>query len=116
MFILRKRNPSARKAMRPSLEKKSRRFTYSEVKQMTNNFKAVLGGTTTKSSPCKFGTPYCDEGYDLALIYEFMENEDLKEHISGKRGSSILTWPCRLRIAAESALGIEYLHIGCKPK
>jgi len=27
---------------------------------------------------------YCDEGIDLALIYEFMENGNLKEHLSGK--------------------------------
>ena len=28
---------------RPSLEMKNRRFTYSEVKEMTNNFQVVLG-------------------------------------------------------------------------
>ncbi|KAG2267602.1 hypothetical protein Bca52824_062157 [Brassica carinata] len=58
---------------------------------------------------------YCDEGNDLALIYEFMENGNLKEHLSGERDGSVLNWPSRLKIAIESALGIEYLQIGCKP-
>ncbi|XP_018462642.1 receptor-like protein kinase At3g21340 [Raphanus sativus] len=58
---------------------------------------------------------YCDERNHLALVYEFMENRDLKEHLSGKEGYSFLDWPSRLRIAAEAALGLEYLHTGCKP-
>ncbi|KAG7594945.1 Protein kinase domain [Arabidopsis thaliana x Arabidopsis arenosa] len=45
-----------------------------------------------------------------------MANGDLKEHLSGKRGPSILTWERRLCIAAESAQGLEYLHNGCKPQ
>ncbi|KAL0703539.1 hypothetical protein Bca4012_069964 [Brassica carinata] len=47
---------------------------------------------------------YCDEGNDLALIYEFMENGNLKEHLSGERDGSVLNWPSRLKIAIESAL------------
>uniref|UniRef100_A0A0D3DKP2 Protein kinase domain-containing protein n=1 Tax=Brassica oleracea var. oleracea TaxID=109376 RepID=A0A0D3DKP2_BRAOL len=57
---------------------------------------------------------YCDEGNDLALIYEYMGNGNLKEHLSGKRRGSVLNWSNRLKIATEFALGIEYLHIGCK--
>ncbi|XP_024009531.1 putative receptor-like protein kinase At3g46340 isoform X6 [Eutrema salsugineum] len=58
---------------------------------------------------------YCDERDHLALIYEYMSNVDLKHHLSGKHGASVLSWSTRLRIAVDSALGLEYLHIGCRP-
>ncbi|XP_010500770.1 PREDICTED: probable LRR receptor-like serine/threonine-protein kinase At1g51810 [Camelina sativa] len=58
---------------------------------------------------------YCDEGENLALIYEYMANGDLDEHMSGKRGGSFLNWAARLKIVADSAQGLEYLHNGCKP-
>ncbi|KAF8110281.1 hypothetical protein N665_0085s0011 [Sinapis alba] len=154
IFFFRKRNRSTCKVTRPSLEMKNRRFTYSEVKEMTNNFQVVLGkggfgvvchGYLTSEQVAvkvlsqsstqgykEFKTEvelllrvhhinlvsligYCDEGNDLALIYEYMENGNLKEHLSGKRRGSVLSWSSRLKIAIESALGIEYLHIGCKP-
>ncbi|XP_010487696.1 PREDICTED: probable LRR receptor-like serine/threonine-protein kinase At1g07560 [Camelina sativa] len=55
---------------------------------------------------------YCDEKDRLALIYQYMANGDLKQHLSG---SSIISWVDRLNIAVDAALGLEYLHIGCKP-
>ncbi|KAF2604039.1 hypothetical protein F2Q70_00025537 [Brassica cretica] len=58
---------------------------------------------------------YCDEGENLALIYEYMPNGDLKQHLSGKRGGFNLSWEMRLKIAVDAALGLEYLHTGCKP-
>ncbi|KAG7621203.1 Protein kinase-like domain superfamily [Arabidopsis suecica] len=58
---------------------------------------------------------YCDEGQHLVLIYEYMSNGNLKQHLSGECSSSPLSWENRLRIAAETAQGLEYLHIGCKP-
>ncbi|XP_024003685.1 probable leucine-rich repeat receptor-like protein kinase At2g28990 isoform X2 [Eutrema salsugineum] len=58
---------------------------------------------------------YCDEGDHLALIYEYMPNGDLKQHLSGKRGGFVLSWENRLRIAVDAALGLEYLHTGCIP-
>ncbi|XP_020886019.1 leucine-rich repeat receptor-like serine/threonine-protein kinase At2g14510 [Arabidopsis lyrata subsp. lyrata] len=154
IFIFRRRKSSTRKVIRPSLEMKNRRFKYSEVKEMTNNFQVVLGkggfgvvyhgflnneqvavkvlSQSSTQGYKEFKTEvelllrvhhvnlvslvgYCDEGNDLALIYEFMDNGNLKEHLSGKRGGSVLNWSSRLKIAIESALGIEYLHIGCKP-
>ncbi|KAG7579089.1 Malectin-like domain [Arabidopsis thaliana x Arabidopsis arenosa] len=154
IFIFRRRKSSTRKVIRPSLEMKNRRFKYSEVKEMTNNFQVVLGkggfgvvyhgflnneqvavkvlSQSSTQGYKEFKTEvelllrvhhvnlvslvgYCDEGNDLALIYEFMENGNLKEHLSGKRGGSVLNWSSRLKIAIESALGIEYLHIGCNP-
>ncbi|KAG7653427.1 Leucine-rich repeat [Arabidopsis suecica] len=55
---------------------------------------------------------YCDEKDHLALIYQYIANGDLKKHLSG---SSIISWVDRLNIAVDAALGLEYLHIGCKP-
>ncbi|KAF8047052.1 hypothetical protein N665_3235s0002 [Sinapis alba] len=40
---------------------------------------------------------YCDEGEHLALIYEFVGNGNLQDHLSGKFGG-VLSWERRLRI------------------
>ncbi|CAL9244278.1 unnamed protein product [Arabidopsis halleri] len=135
--------------------KKGKRFTYSEVVQMTKNFQRVLGkggfgmvyhGTAngshqvavkviSKSSSQGYKefkaevdlllrvhhinlvslVGYCYEGDHLALIYEFLPNGDLKQHLSGKGGKSIINWSIRLRVALEAALARFYLHIGCTP-
>ncbi|KAL1211215.1 putative leucine-rich repeat receptor-like protein kinase [Cardamine amara subsp. amara] len=58
---------------------------------------------------------YCNEGRHLALIYEYMPNGDLKQQLSGKPGGFVLSWESRLKIAVDAALGLEYLHTGCKP-
>nr|XP_043610918.1 probable LRR receptor-like serine/threonine-protein kinase At1g67720 [Erigeron canadensis] len=56
-----------------------------------------------------------EEGKDI-LVYEFMHNGTLKEHLYGplarERG---IKWIKRLEIAEEAAKGIEYLHTGCVP-
>ncbi|XP_050379488.1 probable LRR receptor-like serine/threonine-protein kinase At4g29180 [Argentina anserina] len=56
---------------------------------------------------------YCDDADNLALIYEYMPNGNLKDYLSVK--SSSMTWELRLRIAIDAAQGLEYLHHGCKP-
>ncbi|CAA7036745.1 unnamed protein product [Microthlaspi erraticum] len=139
---------------------KRKKFTYSEVIKMTNNFQRALGeggfGTVyhgdldgsqqvavkllSQSSTQGYKefkaevelllrvhhinlvnlVGYCDEGDHLALIYEYMSNGDLKHHLSGeawpgKGKISVLSWNTRLRIAIDAALGLEYLHIGCRP-
>ncbi|CAA7047826.1 unnamed protein product [Microthlaspi erraticum] len=48
---------------------------------------------------------YCDEGQHLVLIYEYMSNGNLKEHLSGECANSLLSWENRLRIAGETAQG-----------
>ncbi|XP_062082453.1 probable LRR receptor-like serine/threonine-protein kinase At1g67720 [Humulus lupulus] len=59
---------------------------------------------------------YCQEDGKSMLIYEFMHNGTLKEHLYGPltQGRSI-NWIKRLEIAEDSAKGIEYLHTGCTP-
>ncbi|CAN6350414.1 unnamed protein product [Urochloa humidicola] len=59
---------------------------------------------------------YCNDGEYMALVYEYMSEGTLQEHISGNgRNGGLLSWAQRLRIALESAQGLEYLHRGCNP-
>ncbi|XP_022768052.1 wall-associated receptor kinase 2-like [Durio zibethinus] len=44
------------------------------------------------------------------LVYEFITNGTLFEHIHNKSKASSLTWETRLRIAAETAGVLSYLH------
>ncbi|XP_025671387.1 putative leucine-rich repeat receptor-like protein kinase At2g19210 isoform X2 [Arachis hypogaea] len=55
---------------------------------------------------------YCNEGSNKALIYEYMANGNLREHLLGTK---FLSWKDRLCIAVDAAQGLEYLHNGCKP-
>lgn len=59
---------------------------------------------------------FCQEDAKSILVYEFMHNGTLKEHLYGPltRERSI-SWIKRLEIAEDSARGIEYLHTGCVP-
>ncbi|CAH8386363.1 unnamed protein product [Eruca vesicaria subsp. sativa] len=162
LFVLKKGKPAIQQGLvRTSTmnvtfaEKNSRKFTYPEVIQMTNNFQRVLGkggfgmvyhGSVNGSEQVAIKVlsqsstqgykefkaevdlllrvhhtnlvslvGYCYEGDHLALIYEFLPNGELKQHLSGKGGRSIINWSTRLRIALEVASGLEYLHIGCTP-
>lgn len=50
------------------------------------------------------------------LVYEFMHNGTLKEHLRGPAAKDrTLSWVKRLKVAEDSAKGIEYLHTGCFP-
>ncbi|KAF8388904.1 hypothetical protein HHK36_025585 [Tetracentron sinense] len=55
---------------------------------------------------------YCNEGSNMALIYEYMANSNLEDYLTGE---DALSWEKRLRIAVDAAQGLEYLHTGCKP-
>ncbi|KAI4314235.1 hypothetical protein L6164_027166 [Bauhinia variegata] len=57
---------------------------------------------------------YCDEGPNVALIYEYMPNGNLAKHLSDKN-EHVLSWKQRLQIAVDAAQGLEYMHKGCKP-
>ncbi|XP_039155585.1 probable LRR receptor-like serine/threonine-protein kinase At1g51880 [Eucalyptus grandis] len=64
---------------------------------------------------------YCDDSKNKALIYEFIANRNLKQHLSGQdvgvtgAKPNVLTWDRRLRIAVEVAQGLDYLHNSCIP-
>ncbi|KAF8011539.1 hypothetical protein BT93_J1981 [Corymbia citriodora subsp. variegata] len=63
---------------------------------------------------------YCGDPKHMALIYEYMANGNLRQHLSGrmhptKDHPKVLTWSKRLQIAVDAAQGLDYLHNGCKP-
>ncbi|XP_047043817.1 putative leucine-rich repeat receptor-like protein kinase At2g19210 [Lolium rigidum] len=59
---------------------------------------------------------YCKDGDCMALVYEYMSEGTLQEHIEGRKyHGGCLPWKQRLQIALESAHGLEYLHKGCNP-
>ncbi|MCD9639047.1 hypothetical protein HAX54_023327 [Datura stramonium] len=49
---------------------------------------------------------YCVER-SLFLVYEFIENGNLSQHL---RGKDVLPWSTRVQIAMDSARGLEYIH------
>ncbi|KAJ3704097.1 hypothetical protein LUZ61_007802 [Rhynchospora tenuis] len=59
---------------------------------------------------------YCNDENYLALVLEYMSEGSLQDRLKGRPGSSWLTWKERIRIALDSAKGLEYLHKGCNPR
>ncbi|KAL5187995.1 putative LRR receptor-like serine/threonine-protein kinase [Glycine soja] len=66
---------------------------------------------------------YCEEECQHILVYEYMHNGTLRDHIHGLMANlqpqsfkkQKLDWLARLRIAEDAAKGLEYLHTGCNP-
>lgn len=58
---------------------------------------------------------YCDEVNTKALVYEYVANGNLEQHLSTDVTREALTWKERLHIAIDIARGLDYLHNGCKP-
>ncbi|KAM3363247.1 LEAF RUST 10 DISEASE-RESISTANCE LOCUS RECEPTOR-LIKE PROTEIN KINASE-like 1.4 isoform X2 [Capsicum galapagoense] len=48
---------------------------------------------------------------DLLLVYEYIPNGTVADHLHGKRAKSgLLSWPVRMNIAIETADALAYLH------
>ncbi|KAM1179391.1 hypothetical protein ACFX2J_018435 [Malus domestica] len=56
----------------------------------------------------------CIEGGEQILVYEYMPNGTLSEHLQRERGQG-LPWTIRLTIASETANAIAYLHSEMNP-
>eukprot|EP00252_Welwitschia_mirabilis_P002024 TRINITY_DN11974_c0_g1_i1.p1 TRINITY_DN11974_c0_g1~~TRINITY_DN11974_c0_g1_i1.p1 ORF type:complete len:285 (-),score=53.62 TRINITY_DN11974_c0_g1_i1:28-882(-) len=58
---------------------------------------------------------YCDDQDEQMLVYEYMPNGTLKDHLSGSSGHRPLDFGTRLRLALGAAKGILYLHTEADP-
>ncbi|KAI4993441.1 hypothetical protein ZWY2020_007754 [Hordeum vulgare] len=57
----------------------------------------------------------CIEQGQQILVYEFMPNGTLAQHLQRERGRPAVPWTVRLRMAAETAKAIAYLHSDVHP-
>ncbi|KAH7651772.1 Non-specific serine/threonine protein kinase protein [Dioscorea alata] len=89
-------------------------------KQGEEEFKMEVELLTRLRSPYLLGLiGYCSDGSHRLLVYEFMANGGLQEHLyptgGSRAGVSKLDWETRMKIALEAAKGLEYLHEHVNP-
>lgn len=58
---------------------------------------------------------YCIHGDTNFLVYELMQNGSLETQLHGPSHGSALSWHLRMKIALDTARGLEYLHEHCNP-
>lgn len=83
-------------------------------KQGDHEFRIEVDMLSRLHSPYLVGLlGYCADQDHRLLVYEYMPNGNLQEHLysDGTSGNPpVLDWETRMRIALDSAKGLEYLH------
>ncbi|GER37839.1 cytokinin-regulated kinase 1 [Striga asiatica] len=59
---------------------------------------------------------YCEERDERVLVYEYMPNGTLADHVHELPDSPLRSWPARIRAGLDAARGIEYLHEYAVPR
>ncbi|KAI3885784.1 hypothetical protein MKX03_008138, partial [Papaver bracteatum] len=120
-----------------------KRYSFKDVKKMTNSFKEKLGqggygsvfkgklhdgrlvavkvASISRTSHVNIVTLlglFFDKRNKRALIYEYMPNGSLEKFIYGEKLATseselVLGWETIYQVAVEIARGLEYLHRGC---
>ncbi|KAK2635234.1 hypothetical protein Ddye_030026 [Dipteronia dyeriana] len=79
------------------------------VEQFMNEIK-ILTLLRHKNFVMLYGCTSC-RSQGLLLVYEFIPNGTVADHLYGDRAySCLLTWPIRMNIAIETATALAYLH------
>ncbi|XP_059461459.1 serine/threonine-protein kinase-like protein CCR4 [Corylus avellana] len=58
---------------------------------------------------------FCEDSNERVLVYEFMQNGSLHDHLHRLQTSPLLSWAKRIKAALDAARGIEYLHVYAVP-
>ncbi|KAK6128792.1 hypothetical protein DH2020_037428 [Rehmannia glutinosa] len=91
--------------------KKIRYRDHDSVEQVMNEIK-LLSSVSHPNLVRLLGC--CIENGEQILVYEYMPNGTLSQHLQRERGS-VLPWTIRLTIAAETAHAIAHLHSAMNP-
>ncbi|OEL31695.1 LEAF RUST 10 DISEASE-RESISTANCE LOCUS RECEPTOR-LIKE PROTEIN KINASE-like 1.2, partial [Dichanthelium oligosanthes] len=85
--------------------------SYKSVEQFQNEVE-ILSRLRHANLVTLYGCTSPCSSQDLLLVYEFVPNGTLADHLHGARASAAqpLPWPVRLGIAVETASALNYLH------
>ncbi|XP_058097698.1 serine/threonine-protein kinase-like protein CCR4 [Magnolia sinica] len=58
---------------------------------------------------------FCDSEHESVLVYDYLPNGTLHDHLHKLESSPLISWTARLKVALDAARGIEYLHTYAVP-
>ncbi|CAK9168317.1 unnamed protein product [Ilex paraguariensis] len=58
---------------------------------------------------------FCEDNNERVLVYEYMDNGTLHDHLHKLESSPLMSWAARIKVALDAAKGIEYLHVYAMP-